>query len=392
MPPISALRCRAADHPRSSLPRRTATVLTGVLGCAAAAAVVAAPAHATTSPAYVGGHDPIGTVSSVKFVGNTVQVTGWAADLDARTSNAHLLGIVDGRAHSGAAVTSLRNATATKKYRLGATPGFTMTMPVPTGNHTVCVTVVNVGRGLRSLLRCIAAPHGRSLTSRQIAARSPKGTVTGVSATSNSIRMTGTAYDPDYVYRHSVVVAYVDDRAAATVHVGDKSAYDITVPASRGSHVACLWAVNVGWGHNTLLGCRAVDTRGAAGSGAVKQPTLNKQVLAEAKKHIGQRYVWGATGPKTFDCSGLVMYSYHKYGYTTPRVAAAQFHAARLIPKSRAVPGDLVFYSDNRGDVYHVGMYSGPGMSVAAIDTQEGVNWQRIYSYGTTFFGSFTHT
>jgi cell wall-associated NlpC family hydrolase len=56
------------------------------------------------------------------------------------------------------------------------------------------------------------------------------------------------------------------------------------------------------------------------------------------------------------------------------------------------VPGDLVFYSDNEGDIYHVGIYSGPNMSVAAIDTQEGVNYQRIYPSGQTFFGSFTHS
>jgi cell wall-associated NlpC family hydrolase len=103
--------------------------------------------------------------------------------------------------------------------------------------------------------------------------------------------------------------------------------------------------------------------------------------------------VWGAEGPNQFDCSGLVMFSYGKAGYTTPRVSEDQFAAARLIPASRAVPGDLVFYHDSEGDVYHVGIYTGPGKSIAAIDPAEGVNWQPVdESAWDVSFGSFTHT
>ena len=89
-----------------------------------------------------------------------------------------------------------------------------------------------------------------------------------------------------------------------------------------------------------------------------------------AKNHIGKPYVWAAAGPNTFDCSGLVVFSYAKAGITglttSPQV---QFNAARLIPASRAVPGDLVFYHDSDGSVYHVGIYLAPGDTVAAIDT-----------------------
>ncbi len=373
---------------------RRASALSAIIAllfAGATALVTAAPAVAAPSVKYTAGHDPIGAVTSVRFVATGLQVSGWAADPDARTSNVSLLGVLDGRTHSGATTTSLADAAVTKKYKLGPTPGFTMTIPVPAGNHTACVLVTNRGAGLRTILKCIATPKGRTLTTAQIAARSPKGTFSAATATSSTMRVRGTAYDPDYLYRRMVIVVYVDNRSAATVRTVGGDAFDTTVKVSRGTHVACLWAVNVGWGHNSFLGCKAADTRGQ-GSGALTQPTLNTKVLAEAKKHIGQRYVWGATGPKTFDCSGLVMYSYRKNGYTTPRVSEAQFLAARLIPQSRALPGDLVFYSDDEGDIYHVGIYSGPNMSVAAIDTQEGVNYQRIYPSGQTFFGSFTHS
>ena len=393
---------RPLRAPRPAAPRRRSSALIAVAAltlAGAGALTLAGPAaakpsttpSATPSARYTTRHDPFGKVTGVKFVAAGLQVTGWAADPDARTANAGVLGILDGHTHAGAATTSLPNAAVTKKYKLGATPGFTLTIPVPAGRHTACVAVRNVGSGLRVLLKCIAMPRGRTLSSAQVAARSPKGTYTGITATSTSLRVRGTAYDPDYSTRRTAVTLYVDNSSAATVLTGYDSAFDVTVPVSRGTHVGCLWALNIGWGHNTFLGCKSIDTRGH-GTGTVTQPTLNKKVLSEAKKHIVQRYVWGATGPKKFDCSGLVMYSYHKFGYSTPRVSEAQFLAARLIPQSRAVPGDLVFYSDTQGDIYHVGIYSGPNMSVAAIDTQEGVNYQRIYPSGLTFFGSFTHS
>ena len=77
---------------------------------------------------------------------------------------------------------------------------------------------------------------------------------------------------------------------------------------------------------------------------------------------------------------------------TPPRVSEDQFAAARLIPASRAVPGDLVFTHDTEGDVYHVGIYTGPGMSVAAIDDAQGVDYQPIWDPANATYGSFTHT
>jgi cell wall-associated NlpC family hydrolase len=159
---------------------------------------------------------------------------------------------------------------------------------------------------------------------------------------------------------------------------------------ATGAHLACVWAVNVGLGSNVLLGCRAIDTRGGPGAGAVSVPAVNRAVVAEANRHLGQPYVWGAAGPRAFDCSGLVLYSYRLAGVTTPRIAADQFSAARLIPAARAVPGDLVFYHDSVGAVYHVGIHIGNGMTDAAVDPANGVRHQAVYD-PTATYGSFTH-
>ena len=102
--------------------------------------------------------------------------------------------------------------------------------------------------------------------------------------------------------------------------------------------------------------------------------------------------MFGAAGPRAFDCSGLTEFSYARAGRRIPRVADAQFHAAHRIRRRHLRPGDLVFYHvhGHRGRVFHVGMFVSPGRTVAAVDPAEGVTWQRI-RYSDATFGSFTH-
>ena len=355
-----------------------------------------------------GPHDPFGGVTSVTATAGGVLVKGWATDPDALTTNLKILAIEDGVHSTAQTVTSVANATIATKYHTGPTPGFTFTVPVSTGQHTVCIDAVNITPGLSTLLRCFATPIGTTLTSAQVAAHSPRGAYSSAVASTTSLRVRGWATDSDFVARPAVAVLYVDGSPAKTFSTttypaprptgaGPVSLYDTTVAVSTGAHVACIWVVNIGFGSNTNLGCRTVDTRGPAGTGTLTTPALNTAVVAQAKLHIGQKYVWGAAGPTTFDCSGLVMYSYaHPYHYSpafaTPRTSEQQFAAARLIPAARAMPGDLVFTYDTEGDVYHVAIYYAPGKAIAAIDESQGVNYQTIWDPAHTAYGSFTHT
>jgi cell wall-associated NlpC family hydrolase len=366
-----------------------------------AGALVTAPTAAAGNPMP---DDPIGYVWSVTAVTNGVELSGWAADPDDLTSNVTVAGYVDGRPVGATAVTSIARPRVARVHHTGPTPGFALAVPVGTGPHTVCLVVRGIGAGMDTVLDCVATPLGRTLSPTQLAAHSPRGAILRSRTVNNRIRVRGWATDPDDIGRRSVVVVYVDGAPAETLDTtkysgtpptgaGPRSAFVAVARTTTGAHTACVWVVNVGLGDNAFLGCAAVDTRGPAGSGPVPTPALNKAVVKEAKKHIGQPYVWGDEGPKAFDCSGLVMYSYGKNGYTTPRVSQDQFHAARVIPASRVVPGDLVFYHDSEGSVYHVGIYTRPGMSVAAIDPAEGVNWQSVDETSwSVSFGSFTHT
>jgi cell wall-associated NlpC family hydrolase len=77
-----------------------------------------------------------------------------------------------------------------------------------------------------------------------------------------------------------------------------------------------------------------------------------------ALSHLGDPYRYGAAGPNAFDCSGLTMWSYGHARLKLPRTAAGQYAAVRhLYVKKNMVRGDLVFFHDSSGHVYHVGMF-----------------------------------
>ncbi len=73
----------------------------------------------------------------------------------------------------------------------------------------------------------------------------------------------------------------------------------------------------------------------------------------------GDPYSYGAAGPNRFDCSGLTMFSYDHAGLSLPRSAAEQYRAVRHIPKSRMHRGDLMFFHDGSGNIYHTAIFLG---------------------------------
>src|SRR5687767_14919433 len=89
---------------------------------------------------------------------------------------------------------------------------------------------------------------------------------------------------------------------------------------------------------------------------------LAEDVVDVAARLIGRPYVWGAEGPRSFDCSGLVQYVYQEFGVELPRRAINQSKIGR--PAGRQLQrGDLLFFStDTRQSlVTHVGLYEGGG-------------------------------
>ena len=92
-------------------------------------------------------------------------------------------------------------------------------------------------------------------------------------------------------------------------------------------------------------------------------------MLKAAASRVGMPYIWGAAGPRSFDCSGLVQWSFAQAGVVMPRVAADQARTGPLVPVSQLQPGDLLFYrTDPTAPSYisHVTIYLGQGLMIQA--------------------------
>lgn len=90
-----------------------------------------------------------------------------------------------------------------------------------------------------------------------------------------------------------------------------------------------------------------------------------RKALQYAYAQLGKPYIYGGTGPKGYDCSGLTMMSWRAAGVSLPRVVPDQYNATRHVAKSDLRPGDLVYF-DNLG---HEGMYVGGGKFIHAPHT-----------------------
>lgn len=119
--------------------------------------------------------------------------------------------------------------------------------------------------------------------------------------------------------------------------------------------------------------------------------SINATGLLKAAEKYGEghRYVWGATGPSTFDCSGLVMYTLKKaYGINYPHFSGSQYAMTRHIPKAEAHMGDLVFWGAGGSD--HVGIYAGGNKYFSAESPSQGIHMNTLDSVvgkGRPLFG-----
>ena len=101
---------------------------------------------------------------------------------------------------------------------------------------------------------------------------------------------------------------------------------------------------------------------------------VRQSLLMFASQFIGNPYVWGGTSlTDGADCSGFVQSIYREYGYELPRVAAEQAYAGTQIPVEDALPGDLVFYADGSGNIYHVVIYAGDSKTIEAQSSKTGI-------------------
>lgn len=115
-----------------------------------------------------------------------------------------------------------------------------------------------------------------------------------------------------------------------------------------------------------------IDNSGTADERAVKA------VKYAVSKVPGSSYVWGAEGPNSFDCSGLMLAAYKTVGISLPHSSRAQFSVGRAVDRSDLKPGDLLFFYN---PIHHVGMYIGDGKFVHARNPRDGLEITVLSSY-----------
>jgi len=113
--------------------------------------------------------------------------------------------------------------------------------------------------------------------------------------------------------------------------------------------------------------------------------------ISAALSKVGSGYVWGAAGPNTFDCSGLVMWAYGQVGVRLPHYSGAQYSSTTRISAGQLQPGDLVFWGP--GGSEHVAIYMGGNQLVHAFSSARSVQtsplagwWKTPSGYGRINF------
>lgn len=115
-------------------------------------------------------------------------------------------------------------------------------------------------------------------------------------------------------------------------------------------------------------------------------------VVDVALAQVGKEYVYGTAGPNTFDCSGLVSYSYAQVGYSITHWSQGQFNLVQskghLVRSASSLkPGDLVFWGYSASSIYHVGIYIGGGRYVHASMPGVGVVTATLNTGSSTYMG-----
>lgn len=136
-------------------------------------------------------------------------------------------------------------------------------------------------------------------------------------------------------------------------------------------------------------------TQASAAAAVSYDSSFGSSVVALAKQYIGCPYAYGASGPRSFDCSGFTSFIYKQMGVSIPRGASGQYKAGTPVSRDNLQPGDLVFIADPAYTagypVSHVGIYVGNGQFIHASSYRyEGITISSLFTghYGSYYAGA----
>lgn len=177
--------------------------------------------------------------------------------------------------------------------------------------------------------------------------------------------------------------------SSLNVRSGASTSYQKVGSLQNGSVVDIVADLGNGW-YQIDSGYISADyiTFVGADYQASTSSSLGNSAAAMARSLVGCRYSYGATGPYSFDCSGMAYYIYKQLGHPIARSSSSQYYnTGYFVSTSALQPGDLLFFYDRNYDhsggaapVTHVGMYVGNGQFVHASSPSTGVRYDSIVS------------
>lgn len=175
-----------------------------------------------------------------------------------------------------------------------------------------------------------------------------------------------------------------DTRVVASANLnmrtGPSTSNSIILTVPGGSSMGYVSTASNGWYQVNYGGRTGYVSNGYSTlkSGEV----LALKALEIAATQLGKAYVWGAEGPETYDCSGLLQWAYNKAGYySMPRTTNTQYTTGLKVERSNVQIGDLIYFKTGDGDaaVDHVGIYAGDNMMLHASGTYGKVVITEVY-------------
>ena len=239
------------------------TVLPAILTTVAGATVVLTSPSTTpaTRPADFTDRSPLGALTSFVVKPGGMQAVGWDFDPDAKTTPLRTAAYVDHKWVAGTTADLARTDVATTYPNAGPNHGFNFLVPVPEGQHLVCLWARNLGTGTDHQLGCTTKTFDYG----------PVGSFDKVSSTPGHVWVRGWAFDRDKpttpvtvkISIDGVTHAVVANQArpdVATAHpaAGPAHGFLSHFGVSQGKHNVCVTAVNIGFGSDNSLGCKSI--------------------------------------------------------------------------------------------------------------------------------------
>lgn len=141
---------------------------------------------------------------------------------------------------------------------------------------------------------------------------------------------------------------------------------------------------------STTARAKQVDNSSETSTNTATSTGKGSTVVETARKYLGSSYVYGASGPSSFDCSGFTSYVFKLHGVSLSRTAQGQYSNGTSVSRSDLQPGDLVMFGSSASSINHVGIYIGGGQIIHAANPSKGVTTDSITSgyYNNKYVGA----